>query len=126
MIQVLGDESEPTSKYNPVQTTPIPIQLLEVLLTLTSYLFMLTSDQCWSVIRLRMKLKASYVITNLLNKFSYLVRTQAYIKMVAKSQVAYFNTAFPIGIVCHMYSNFSSPAPKHCSNNTFHLASHIN
>lgn len=32
MIQVLGDESEPTSQNNPVQTTTVPIQLLQVLL----------------------------------------------------------------------------------------------
>jgi len=53
-----------------------------------------------------MELKASYLITDLLNKPSYPVRTQAYIKTVAKSHVMYFNSAFPIGIVCHtMHSN---------------------
>lgn len=38
MIQVLGDESEPTSENNLVQTTPVPIQLLQVLFTLSDLL----------------------------------------------------------------------------------------
>lgn len=38
MIQVLGNESEPTSQNNPVQTTTVPIQLLQVLLTLIGLL----------------------------------------------------------------------------------------
>lgn len=73
-----------------------------------------------------MKLKASYLITNLLNKPSYLVRTQAYIKMGAKSQVRYFNTAFPIGSLPHDVQQFLFPAPKRYSNNILHPASHIN
>lgn len=42
MIKVLGDESEPVSKTNSVQSTPVPIQLLEVLFTLIGFI----SDHC--------------------------------------------------------------------------------
>lgn len=106
----MGNESKPISKNNAVQPIPAPIQLLQVLFT-----DRLTSDHCLSVVRLRIKLKASYCITNLLNQLSHLVRTQAYIKTADKSEIMHLTTVFLIGIACCIVYN-----------NTFHLTSHIN
>lgn len=44
MIQVLGDNSEPTSKTNPVQTTPVPAQLLQGLSVLTDLLLIVSGE----------------------------------------------------------------------------------
>jgi len=44
MTHVLGNQSEYPSKNNPVQTTPVPVQLLEVLLTVTG-LLVIIADQ---------------------------------------------------------------------------------
>lgn len=44
MIQVLGDESEATSKNNPVQATPVPAQLLQVLSILTDLLVIINDE----------------------------------------------------------------------------------
>lgn len=43
-IQVLGDEREPTSKNNPVQTTPVPVHLLQVLSILTDLLVIISDE----------------------------------------------------------------------------------
>lgn len=44
MIQVLGDESEASSKNNPVQATPVPVQLLQVLPILTDLLVIINDE----------------------------------------------------------------------------------
>lgn len=116
-----------SQKNNAVQPIPAPIRLLQVLFT-----DRLSSDHCLSVVRLRIKLKASYCITNLLNQLSHLVRTQAYIKTVDKSEIMHLTTVFLIGIAFfNCYSllhrvQFLFLDPKHHSNNTFHLTSRIN
>lgn len=103
MIEPLGNESKPISKTNAVQPILAPIWLLQVLFT-----DRLTSDHCLSEVRLRIKLKASYCITNLLNQLSHLVRTQAYIKTVDKSEIMHLTTVFLIGIACCIVYNSSS------------------
>lgn len=44
MIQVLGDESEPTSKNNPVQTTLVPIPLWQALSIMIDLLVIISDE----------------------------------------------------------------------------------